>query len=80
MLELKAPKVSAISFLLSHQLQWLAIQMLCQIKGCNAQVELECGAVQHVLPEVEGVHVPWCEFPPLPILWIRKEAPPLGCW
>ena len=80
MLKVKLPEIGAIAALLRHQLERLAIQVLCQIKGGNAQVQLESSAVEHVLPEMEGVHKAWLELPPPSIPCIQEHPPPLRRW
>ena len=76
----EAPEIAAAAAMLRHQLQGLPVQMPRQIKGRNAQVQLELCAVQHVLPEVECVHVGWTELPAPSALCVREHAPPLGRW
>ena len=77
MLKVKPPEIGAIAALLSHELEGLAIQMLCQSKGCNAQVQLESSAVEHVLPEVKGVHKAWPELLAPSIPCTQEHPPPL---
>ena len=80
MMQQEAPEIAATAAVLGHQLQGLPIQVPCQIKGCNAQVQLELRAVQHVLPKMECVHVGWAELPAPSALRVREQAPPPGGW
>lgn len=54
--------------------------MFYQVIGGKAQVQLEVGAIQHVLPEVECVGVVCSEVAALPVFRLGEESLALGCW